>query len=63
MGLEQSGLEKLIHAAFDLLGLMTFLTAGLMSVGPGLLLRAPLHQRQQARFIPILSVALFGLKL
>lgn len=28
MGLEQSGLEKLIHAAFDLLGLMTFLTAG-----------------------------------
>lgn len=28
MGLAQSGLEKLIHAAFDLLGLMTFLTAG-----------------------------------
>ena len=28
MGLKQSGLEKLIHAAFDLLGLMTFLTAG-----------------------------------
>ena len=28
MGLEESGLEKLIKAAFDLLGLMTFLTAG-----------------------------------
>lgn len=28
MGLEQSGLEKLIHASFELLGLMSFLTAG-----------------------------------
>ena len=28
MGLQESGLEKLIKAAFDLLGLMTFLTAG-----------------------------------
>ena len=28
MGLTESGLDKLIKAAFDLLGLMTFLTAG-----------------------------------
>ncbi len=28
LGLESSGLDRLIHAAFDLLGLMTFLTAG-----------------------------------
>ena len=28
MGLKESGLQKLIKAAFDLLGLMTFLTAG-----------------------------------
>ena len=28
LGLEESGLDRLIHAAFDLLGLMTFLTAG-----------------------------------
>lgn len=28
MGLSESGLDKLIRAAFDLLGLMTFLTAG-----------------------------------
>ncbi len=28
LGLEASGLDRLIHAAFDLLGLMTFLTAG-----------------------------------
>ena len=28
IGLESSGLERLIHAAFDLLGLMTFLTSG-----------------------------------
>ena len=28
MGLAESGLDRLIHAAFDLLGLMTFLTAG-----------------------------------
>ena len=28
LGLEESGLEKLIKAAFDVLGLMTFLTAG-----------------------------------
>lgn len=28
LGLENSGLDRLIHAAFDLLGLMTFLTAG-----------------------------------
>ena len=28
LGLETSGLDKLIHAAFELLGLMTFLTAG-----------------------------------
>ncbi len=28
LGLESSGLDRLIHGAFDLLGLMTFLTAG-----------------------------------
>ena len=28
IGLENSGLDRLIHAAFDLLGLMTFLTSG-----------------------------------
>ncbi len=28
LGLDSSGLDRLIHAAFDLLGLMTFLTAG-----------------------------------
>ena len=28
LGLDSSGLNRLIHAAFDLLGLMTFLTAG-----------------------------------
>ena len=28
LGLESSGLDRLIHAAFDLLGLMTFLTSG-----------------------------------
>ena len=28
LGLDSSGLDKLIHAAFDLLGLMTFLTSG-----------------------------------
>lgn len=28
LGLESSGLDRLIHAAFELLGLMTFLTAG-----------------------------------
>ena len=28
LGLDASGLDKLIHAAFDLLGLMTFLTSG-----------------------------------
>ena len=28
MGLKESGLDRLIHAAFELLGLMTFLTAG-----------------------------------
>ena len=28
LGLSSSGLDRLIHAAFDLLGLMTFLTAG-----------------------------------
>ena len=28
LGLNSSGLDRLIHAAFDLLGLMTFLTAG-----------------------------------
>ena len=28
LGLDASGLDRLIHAAFDLLGLMTFLTAG-----------------------------------
>lgn len=28
LGLENSGLDRLIHAAFDLLGLMTFLTSG-----------------------------------
>ena len=28
LGLEESGLDKLIKAAFSLLGLMTFLTAG-----------------------------------
>ena len=53
LGETESGLDRLIKAAFDLLGLQTFLTAG-----PGRLPRAPRHRRPPARFTRTLNAAL-----
>lgn len=49
LGETESGLDRLIKAAFDLLGLQTFLTAGRMSAAPGPSSRARRHRKPPAR--------------
>ncbi len=51
LGLEESGLEKLIRTAYDLLGLITFFTCGPKEA------RAPKRRRPPARSTPTSSVA------
>lgn len=49
LGETESGLDRLIKAAFDLLGLQTFLTAGRMSAALGPSSRARRHRKPPAR--------------
>lgn len=57
LGETESGLDRLIKAAFDLLGLQTFLTAGRMSAAPGPSSRARRHRKPPARFTRTSSAA------
>jgi len=60
-GVEEPGLNRLIRAAYKLLGLETFFTAG-QKRGPGPLRKARRHHRQPASSTLTLNAALFELK-
>lgn len=63
LGVASSGLDKLVAASYRLLGLISFLPQGRMSVVPGRLKKERKHHRQLERSIPILSVDLSKLRL
>ncbi len=63
MGVEESGLDRLVKASYSLLGLISYLTSGeAEGAGPGPLPRAPRRPRQPARFTLILSGVSSGRK-
>lgn len=51
LGVESSGLDKLVAASYSILGLISFLTAARTSAVHGRSRREPRHRRQPARFI------------
>lgn len=53
IGLEESGLNKVIKASYDLLGLMSFLTAGEPEVRAWTIKKELRLQKQQEKFIQI----------
>ena len=55
LGLEESGLEKLIKASYRLLGLISYLTAGEPEVRAWTITKGTKAPRQQGRFIRILN--------
>jgi len=59
LGLERSGLDRMIQKCYSLLGLISYLTAGNRKSELGLLQRVQRLLRRQVKYIPILSVALF----
>ncbi len=50
LGLEESGLDKVIKSSYDLLGLMSFLTAGEPEVRAWTIKKEQKHHRQQEKF-------------
>lgn len=58
MGLERSGLDRLIKKSYSLLGLISFLTAGKQEVRAWTIKKAQRHRRRQAKFTPTLSADL-----
>ena len=56
-GVQESGLIKLIHAAYDALGLQSYLTAGHKEVRAWTIPRAPPLQRPPVLSMVILSAA------
>ncbi len=63
LGIEESGLEKLIKASYELLGLMSYLTAGEDETRAWTIKWERKHRRQQERSIPILREDLSKQKL
>ena len=63
LGLEESGLDKLIKASYKLLGLMSFLTAGEPEVEHGQLRLVQKHHKLLVKFIQILKEDLLKQKL
>jgi ribosome-binding ATPase YchF (GTP1/OBG family) len=57
LGLAESGLDRLAHAAYHLLGLQSYFTAGEKEVGPGPFTKATGRQPPPASFTPILRRA------
>ena len=53
LGLEESGLDKVIKKSYDLLGLMSFLTAGEPEVRAWTIKKEQKHHKQQEKFIQI----------
>ena len=58
LGLHESGLDRLIKVCYDLLGLMSYLTAGEQEVRAWTIERAPRRRRLPARSTPTLNAAL-----
>lgn len=58
MGLEESGLDRLIKECYALLGLISYLTAGKQEVRAWTIKKEQKHLRQRAKFTRILSVDL-----
>lgn len=63
MGLEESGLDRLIKECYALLGLISYLTAGKQEVRAWTIKKEQKHLRQRAKFTRILSVDLSELRL
>lgn len=60
LGIEKSGLDKLVQSSYHLLDLISFLTAGEPEVRAGLSREERRHLVQPARYIPTLRRALFA---
>ena len=58
MELHESGLQQMIHAAYDTLGLQSYLTAGEKEVRPGQLKKVRLPRKPLASSIAILNKVL-----
>ena len=54
-GLDESGLDKLVETSYKLLGLMSYLTAGVQEVRAWTIKKELKHQQQQEKFIQILK--------
>ena len=63
LGISQSGLEKLVIASYDLLGLMSYLTAGEKEVRAWTIKKAQKHLKLLEKFIQTLKRALLKRKL
>ena len=53
LGMEEPGLDRVIRAGYELLGLHTYFTAGVKEVRAWTVKKAPQHPRALASFIPI----------
>lgn len=62
IGLKESGLDRVIKASYDLLGLMSFLTAGEPEVRAWTIKKVLRHQKLQEKFIQILKEVLYVLR-
>lgn len=62
LGIKESGLDQLIRASFNLLGLATYFTAGNPKFVLGPSIRELRRHKQQVLFIRILNVVLFVLR-
>ena len=62
IGLKESGLDRMIRAGYDLLGLITYFTAGKKKCAPGPSPKAPRRRRPRAKFIRISKRVLSGLR-
>lgn len=62
LGIEEAGLDRLIRAAYALLGLATYFTAGEQEVRAWTIRKVRKRHKRQVSFILILSVALFERK-
>ena len=62
IGMTEPGLDRVIRAGYDLLGLQTYFTAGVKKFVRGQFTKATPHLRLLVSFIPTLNVALFALR-
>jgi ribosome-binding ATPase YchF (GTP1/OBG family) len=58
LGAKESGLESLIHKAFELLGLQSYFTAGVQEVRAWTIKKVRRRHKRRVKFIRILNVDL-----